>query len=45
MPSRSTRPSGTVDNGSGAELDEFLKSGDTVELEADGLGMLRNRIA
>ncbi len=36
---------GTVGNSSGAELDEFLKSGDTIELEVDGLEVLRNRIA
>ena len=35
---------GTVGNGSGAELDEFLKPGDTVELEVEGLGTLRNQV-
>lgn len=35
---------GTVGNGSGAELGEYLRRGDTIELEVDGLGLLRNRI-
>jgi 2-keto-4-pentenoate hydratase/2-oxohepta-3-ene-1,7-dioic acid hydratase in catechol pathway len=37
--------SGTVGNGSGAEIGRFLKPGDVVELEVDGLGLLRNRVA
>ncbi|MGI8406379.1 MAG: fumarylacetoacetate hydrolase family protein [Thermomicrobiales bacterium] len=35
---------GTVGNGSGAELGEFLNRGDMIELEVEGLGLLRNRI-
>jgi 2-keto-4-pentenoate hydratase/2-oxohepta-3-ene-1,7-dioic acid hydratase in catechol pathway len=36
--------SGTVGNGCGLELDRYLKPGDVVELEIDGLGVLRNRV-
>ncbi len=36
--------SGTVGNGCGLELGRFLNSGDVIELQIDGLGMLRNRI-
>jgi 2-keto-4-pentenoate hydratase/2-oxohepta-3-ene-1,7-dioic acid hydratase in catechol pathway len=36
--------SGTVGGGCGLELDRFLKDGDVVELEIDGLGVLRNRV-
>jgi len=36
--------SGTVGFGCGLELDRWLKPGDTVELEIDGLGVLRNRV-
>lgn len=36
--------SGTVGNGSGAELGRYLKSGDVIELEVEGLGVLRNRV-
>jgi 2-keto-4-pentenoate hydratase/2-oxohepta-3-ene-1,7-dioic acid hydratase in catechol pathway len=36
--------SGTVGNGCGLELEQFLKNGDVVELEISGLGVLRNRI-
>jgi 2-keto-4-pentenoate hydratase/2-oxohepta-3-ene-1,7-dioic acid hydratase in catechol pathway len=36
--------SGTVGDGSGAEVDRFLKRGDVVELEVEGLGILRNRV-
>ncbi len=36
--------SGTVGNGCGLELGRFLKHGDVVELEIQGLGILRNRI-
>ncbi len=36
--------SGTVGNGSGMEFNRFLKAGDVVELEIDGLGVLRNRV-
>ena len=36
--------SGTVGGGCGLELDRFLADGDVVELEIDGLGVLRNRV-
>lgn len=36
--------SGTVPGGCGLELDRWLKPGDTVELEAEPLGVLRNRV-
>jgi 2-keto-4-pentenoate hydratase/2-oxohepta-3-ene-1,7-dioic acid hydratase in catechol pathway len=36
--------SGTVPGGCGLELDRWLQPGDIVELEADSLGVLRNRI-
>jgi 2-keto-4-pentenoate hydratase/2-oxohepta-3-ene-1,7-dioic acid hydratase in catechol pathway len=36
--------SGTVPSGCGLELDRWLQPGDTVELEVEGLGELRNRI-
>lgn len=36
--------SGTVENGCGDELDRWIKPGDIVELEVQGLGVLRNRI-
>ncbi|MBI9082018.1 MAG: fumarylacetoacetate hydrolase family protein [Desulfobacterales bacterium] len=36
--------SGTVGNGCGLEHGRFLCPGDTVELEIDGLGVLRNRL-
>lgn len=36
--------SGTVGGGCGLELDRYLKSGDVVELEVEGLGVLRNRV-
>jgi 2-keto-4-pentenoate hydratase/2-oxohepta-3-ene-1,7-dioic acid hydratase in catechol pathway len=36
--------SGTVGNGCGLELGRFLKDGDLVELEIEGLGLLKNRI-
>lgn len=35
----------TVGNDSGAELDESLKPGDTIEFDVEGLGVLRNRVA
>lgn len=35
--------SGTVGTGCGLELRRFVKPGDVVELEIDGLGVLRNR--
>ena len=37
--------SGTVGGGCGLELGRFLEPGDVVELEIDGLGVLRNRVA
>ena len=36
--------SGTAAGGSGLELDRYLQEGDVVELEIDGIGVLRNRI-
>lgn len=36
--------SGTVGNGCGLELGRFLKPGDVVELEIEGLGILRNKV-
>jgi 2-keto-4-pentenoate hydratase/2-oxohepta-3-ene-1,7-dioic acid hydratase in catechol pathway len=36
--------SGTVTGGSGLELDRWLRPGDVVELEIEGIGVLRNRI-
>ena len=36
--------SGTVGSGSGAELGRMLQPGDVVELEVQGIGILRNRI-
>jgi 2-keto-4-pentenoate hydratase/2-oxohepta-3-ene-1,7-dioic acid hydratase in catechol pathway len=36
--------SGTATGGSGLELDRRLAPGDTVELEVEGIGVLRNRI-
>ena len=36
--------SGTVPGGCGLELDRWLQPGDTVELEAEPLGILRNRV-
>jgi 2-keto-4-pentenoate hydratase/2-oxohepta-3-ene-1,7-dioic acid hydratase in catechol pathway len=36
--------SGTAAGGSGLELDRWLQPGDVVELEIDGIGILRNRI-
>lgn len=37
--------SGTVNRGCGFEIDRWVKPGDTVELVADRIGVLRNRIA
>lgn len=37
--------SGTVGTGCGLELDKFLQPGDVVELEIEGIGILRNRVA
>ena len=36
--------SGTVGGGCGLEMDRWLKPGDVVELEVQGLGVLRNRV-
>ncbi len=36
--------SGTASGGSGIELDRWLQEGDVVELEIEGIGVLRNRI-
>jgi 2-keto-4-pentenoate hydratase/2-oxohepta-3-ene-1,7-dioic acid hydratase in catechol pathway len=36
--------SGTVGGGCGLELGRFLSAGDVVELEVEGLGVLRNRV-
>jgi 2-keto-4-pentenoate hydratase/2-oxohepta-3-ene-1,7-dioic acid hydratase in catechol pathway len=36
--------SGTVGFGSGMELNRWLKPGDTVELEVESIGILRNRV-
>ena len=37
--------SGTAATGSGVELDRWLQPGDVIELEADGIGILRNTIS
>jgi 2-keto-4-pentenoate hydratase/2-oxohepta-3-ene-1,7-dioic acid hydratase in catechol pathway len=36
--------SGTAAGGSGLELDRFLKEGDMIEMEIEGIGLLRNRV-
>jgi 2-keto-4-pentenoate hydratase/2-oxohepta-3-ene-1,7-dioic acid hydratase in catechol pathway len=36
--------SGTVTGGSGLELDRWLKPGDLIEFEVEGIGILRNRV-
>ncbi len=36
--------SGTAAGGSGLELDRFLKEGDVIEMEIEGVGLLRNHI-
>ena len=36
--------SGTVGKGCGLELDRWLKPGDIVELEIEGIGILKNRV-
>jgi 2-keto-4-pentenoate hydratase/2-oxohepta-3-ene-1,7-dioic acid hydratase in catechol pathway len=36
--------SGTATGGSGLELDRWLQPGDLIEMEADGIGILRNRV-
>jgi 2-keto-4-pentenoate hydratase/2-oxohepta-3-ene-1,7-dioic acid hydratase in catechol pathway len=37
--------SGTTTGGSGLELDRWLKPGDVVEFEVEGIGVLRNRVS
>jgi len=36
--------SGTVEGGSGMELDRWIQPGDIIELEVEGIGILRNRV-
>jgi 2-keto-4-pentenoate hydratase/2-oxohepta-3-ene-1,7-dioic acid hydratase in catechol pathway len=36
--------SGTATGGSGLELDRWLQPGDVIEMEAEGIGILRNRV-
>jgi len=36
--------SGTVEHGCGMELDRWIQPGDIVELEVEGIGILRNRV-
>jgi 2-keto-4-pentenoate hydratase/2-oxohepta-3-ene-1,7-dioic acid hydratase in catechol pathway len=36
--------SGTVEGGSGMELNRWIQPGDVVELEVEGIGILRNRV-
>ena len=36
--------SGTVGGGSGLELEQYLKPDDLIELEVEGIGILKNRI-
>lgn len=36
--------SGTVGNGCGVELGQFLEHGDTVELEVENIGILKNKV-
>ena len=36
--------SGTVTSGSGLELDRWLQPGDIIELEVEGIGILRNQV-
>lgn len=36
--------SGTVGNGCGAEFNRWLRPGDVIELEVEGIGLLRNRV-
>lgn len=36
--------SGTIGGGCGLEIDRWLSEGDTVELEVEGIGLLRNRV-
>lgn len=36
--------SGTVERGCGMELDRWIKPGDVIELEVEGIGILKNRV-
>ncbi len=36
--------SGTVGNGCGAELNKWLKPGDIIEMEVQGIGVIRNKV-
>ena len=36
--------SGTIGRGCGLELDRWIQPGDIVELEVEGIGVLRNRV-
>lgn len=36
--------SGTIGGGCGLEIDRFLQPGDLIELEVEGIGILRNRV-
>ena len=36
--------SGTVGSGCGLELDRWVKAGDVIELEIEGIGILKNRV-
>ncbi len=36
--------SGTVEKGCGGELNKWLQAGDVIELEVEGIGILRNRV-
>jgi 2-keto-4-pentenoate hydratase/2-oxohepta-3-ene-1,7-dioic acid hydratase in catechol pathway len=36
--------SGTVAGGSGLELDRWIRPGDLIEMDAEGIGVLRNRV-
>jgi len=36
--------SGTIGRGCGLELDRWIQPGDVVELEVEGIGVLRNRV-
>ena len=36
--------SGTVATGCGADLDKWIKPGDVIELEIEGIGVLQNKI-
>jgi 2-keto-4-pentenoate hydratase/2-oxohepta-3-ene-1,7-dioic acid hydratase in catechol pathway len=36
--------SGTVEGGCGMELNRWIQPGDVIELEVEGIGILRNRV-